>query len=85
MFDWLTKMDNSCGARFHLMDAFDNLQVRCTLDVHDGPHVDDINGYTWGVLSGEDGYTKKRREMIQAVENRRKTSAMNITRKKRGA
>ena len=23
----------SCGANFHLMDAFDDLHVRCTLDI----------------------------------------------------
>lgn len=73
----------SCGANFHLIDAFDDLHVRCTLDIHDGPHIDEINNYTWGRIEGPDGYTERRRQRQREVEARRKTSALNILRRRR--
>ena len=73
----------SCGANFHLIDGFDDLRVRCTLDIHDGPHIDEINNYTWGCIEGPDKYTERRRQRQREVEARRKTSALNILRRRR--
>ena len=65
------------------MDAYDSGQYRCTLDVHDGPHVDDINNYTWGRIEGPDGYTRERRDKLRALEVRRQKSFVNLFQMKR--
>ena len=75
----------SCGANFRLMDAFDDLHVRCTLDIHDGPHIDEINNYTWGRIEGPDGYTEQRRQRQREIDARRKTSALSMLRLRRNA
>ena len=72
----------SCGAYFTVADAYDSGNYRCTLDVHDGPHVDDINNYTWGRIEGPDGYTRERRQKLEALAQRRRSSFAEWTRKR---
>lgn len=68
-----------CGAHFMIMDAYENTTYHCDKPIHDGPHTDTGGNYTWGVINGQDGYTKERLAQIE----KRKTTKRSFWKKKR--
>ncbi|QIG76001.1 hypothetical protein EVC23_002 [Rhizobium phage RHph_N3_8] len=76
--------NTQCGATIDIIGMYGQGTYHCSLMIHSGQHEDLVRKFVWGQMIGDDEYTTKRREQIQAAKDKRRFSARMIRKLRNG-